>query len=411
MQVCVDAPGLVALTPVGTLFNRRSRANSALSFTYSKEWLIRRDAFELDPRLNLYSGEQFAGGESRHFGVFLDSAPDRWGRLLLDRREALLARTEKRHARSLTEWDYLLGVQDETRIGALRFRRDERSAFLDDRTPSIPPVTTLPELEAISSALEKEGAEEMPAYSQWLATLIAPGTSLGGSRPKASFSEKDGSLWIAKFPSNEDRRDIGAWEKLVHDLAARCHIVVPGYGLKQFRSRYHTFCSKRFDRTPSGRRFFVSAMTLLERRDGEGGSYLELAEFISTHGAKGAIDADLEQLFRRVLFNVLVGNTDDHLRNHGFIRETHGWRLAPAYDLNPNPARRVHALRLDETSDSPDLDAVLSTAALYRLSASAARKHLDQLRTVTRQWKALAKAARLPSSEVSGVEGAFELSA
>jgi serine/threonine-protein kinase HipA len=175
MQVCVDTPELVALTPVGTLFNRRSRANSALSFTYSKEWLIRRAAFELDPRLNLYSGEQFAGGESGHFGVFLDSAPDRWGRLLLDRREALLARTEKRHARSLTEWDYLLGVQDETRIGALRFRRDERSAFLDDRTPSIPPVTTLPELEAISSALEKEGAEEMPAYSQWLATLIAPG--------------------------------------------------------------------------------------------------------------------------------------------------------------------------------------------------------------------------------------------
>jgi len=321
----------------------------------------------------------------------------------------MLARAEKRAARSLSEWDYLLGVHDETRMGALRFRRDAAAPFLDDSTPSVPAVTTLPELEAISLALEKEGAEELPTYMQWLATLIAPGTSLGGSRPKANFRETDASLWIAKFPSHEDRRDIGAWEKLLHELAGQCGIVVPQYALKQFNSSHHTFCSRRFDRTDSGRRFFVSAMTLLERRDGEGGSYLELADFIETQGAKGVVQSDLHQLFRRVLFNVLVGNTDDHLRNHGFIREPSGWRLAPAYDLNPNPARRVHALKLDDASDVPDVETVLSTAELYRLTQKTARRVLDEVYAVTREWRKRAKTGRIAPVEIAAVEAAFSL--
>jgi serine/threonine-protein kinase HipA len=412
VEVCLDAEALGPLAEVGYLLHRRVRANSTLSFTYTREWLANKQAFALDPRLNLYAGEQFAAGETISFGIFLDSAPDRWGRLLLDRREALLARTEKRSTRALSEWDYLLGVHDETRMGALRFRRDAGSPFLDDAILAVPPVTSLPALEAISLAFEREDAENLPAYRQWLATLIAPGTSLGGSRPKANFRETGGSLWIAKFPSHEDRRDVGAWEKLLHDLATDCRITVPGYAVKRFNSRHHSFCSKRFDRTTSGgRRFFVSAMTLLERRDGDGGSYLELAEFIEHHGAQGAIEADLEQLFRRVLFNVLVGNTDDHLRNHGFIRELSGWRLAPAYDLNPNPARHMHALRLDETSEAPDLDAVLRTADFYRLTAESARGILDELRTVTREWKKRAKALKLSATEIAAVEEAFALSA
>jgi serine/threonine-protein kinase HipA len=274
----------------------------------------------------------------------------------------------------------------------------------------VPTVTTLPELEAISLALEKEGAEELPTYQRWLATLIAPGTSLGGSRPKANYRGTDSSIWIAKFPSNADRRDIGAWEKVLHDLAAQCGIVVPEHALKRFNSSYHTFCSRRFDRNSEGRRFFVSAMTLLERGDGEGGSYLELADFIERHGAKGAVQSDLQQLFRRVLFNVLVGNTDDHLRNHGFIRERSGWRLAPAYDLNPNPARRTHALRLDDASDVPDVETVLSTAELYRLTRKAARRVLDDIHAVTREWKKRAKAARITAAETAAVEEAFALS-
>lgn len=409
VDVYLSAPELGPLRKVGRLFHRRSRSQSTFSFAYSPEWLASRDAFALDPRLELYGGEQFAVEGAPTFGVFLDSAPDRWGRVLLDRREALAARDERRAVRALTDWDYLLGVHDECRLGALRFRRDDGSPFLDHQALAAPPITSLPELEAVSLALQREGAEELPAYRQWIATLLAPGTSLGGSRPKANFRDPDGSLWIAKFPSADDRLDVGAWEYLLHEFAAAGRIEVPAYRLVQFNHRYRTFCSKRFDRTLQGRRLFVSAMTLLERRDGESGSYLEIADFIQNHGARGAVEADLEQLLRRVLFNVLVGNTDDHLRNHGFIRETTGWRLAPAFDLNPNPSKRQHALRFDEASDEPDIDAVLSTAELYRVHARTAQRILDELLAVTRSWRKRARAARLPANEIAKMEPAFTL--
>jgi len=409
VDVYLDALELGPLRKVGRLFHRRSRSQSALSFAYSPEWLASRDAFLLDPRLELYAGEQYASEGAPTFGIFLDSAPDRWGRVLLDRREALAARDERHAARVLTDWDYLLGVHDECRLGALRFRRDDTSPFLDHQALAAPPITSLPELEAVSLALQKEGAEELPAYRQWIATLLAPGTSLGGSRPKANFRDRDDSLWIAKFPSADDRHDVGAWEYLLHELAVAGRIEVPAYRLAHFGHRYRTFCSKRFDRPPRGRRFFVSAMTLLERRDGEGASYLEIADFIQNHGARGVVEADLEQLLRRVLFNALVGNTDDHLRNHGFLRETTGWRLAPAFDLNPNPSERHHALRLNEASDEPDIDAVLSTAEFYRLSARDAQRILVELLTVTRSWRKRARAARLPASEIARIEPAFAL--
>jgi len=396
---------------VGKLAHRHARGHTTLSFSYTSEWLNSRRSFMLDPRLELYAGEQYAAGAQGNFGIFLDSAPDRWGRMLLDRREAEAARSEHRAARALTEWDYLLGVQDECRMGALRFRHDAASPFLDNQPLPVPPVTSLPELESISLALEQDHAEDLPNYRQWLLTLIAPGTSLGGSRPKANFLEKDGSLWIAKFPSREDRRDIGAWEKLLLDLAASCGIVVSEHSRHRFHGKHHTFCTKRFDRHGPGRSFFVSAMTLLERRDGDGGSYLDLAEFIQTHGVRGHIEADLEQLFRRVIFNVLVGNTDDHLRNHGFIHENEGWRLAPAYDLNPNPAKRAHALRIDESTTAPDIDVVMATASLYRLPTPKAAKLLEAVRSKTRKWKELARNAQLSSTEIASSEAAFALSA
>lgn len=409
VDVYLDALELGPLRKTGRLFHRRSRSQGALSFAYSPEWLASRDAFLLDPRLELYAGEQYAAEGAPTFGIFLDSAPDRWGRLLLDRREALTARDERRTARVLTDWDYLLGVHDECRLGALRFRRDDASPFLDHRALAAPPTTSLPELEAVSLALQEDGAEELPAYRQWIATLLAPGTSLGGSRPKANFRDRDDSLWIAKFPSADDRHDVGAWEYLLHELAVAARIEVPACRLAQFGSRYRTFCSRRFDRAPRGRRFFVSAMTLLERRDGEEASYLEIAEFIQNHGARGAVEADLEQLLRRALFNVLVGNTDDHLRNHGFLREKTGWRLAPAFDLNPNPSKRHHALRLDEVSDEPDIDTVMSTAGFYRLGAGDARRILEEMLAVTRSWKRRAQAARIPASEIARMEPAFVL--
>lgn len=409
VDVYLDAPELDSMAKVGRLNHRSAHGNSVFSFAYAKEWLSSRRPFMLDPRLELFGGDQYPPGESKIFGIFLDSAPDRWGRVLLNRREALTAKDQGRKAQSLRDWDYLLGVQDECRMGALRFRENDKAPFLDHQQLAAPPVTSLPELEAISLALEQDGADELPSYRKWLASLIAPGTSLGGARPKANFREKDGSLWIAKFPSREDKRDVGRWEQLLYSMAADCGINVSPARAKQFKGKYHTFCVQRFDRTSAGRRFFVSAMTLLERNDGEGGSYLELAEFVTQHGTQGAIKDDLEQLFRRVVFNVAVGNTDDHLRNHGFIRETTGWRIAPAYDLNPNPAKRTHALRLDDATDVPDLDIVLGTAELYGLNAKRANAIVGKIHSVTSQWKARSKGAKLPAAEIAVVEEAFSL--
>ncbi len=411
VEVHLHAPETGPEALAGALHHRRTRGGGTLSFAYDADWLRGPSAFALEPRLALYAGEQFPAAEQQSFGIFLDSAPDRWGRLLLDRREALRAREERRQARALTDWDYLLGVQDEGRMGALRFRRDAQGAFLAGDGLPVPPVASLAELEAVSLALEQDHAEELPGYRQWLSILVAPGTSLGGARPKANYRESSGALWIAKFPSREDRRDIGAWEHLLYSLAADCGIVVAPCRRRRFNSRHHSFCVQRFDRDAQRRRFFVSALTLLERRDGEGGNYLEIAEFIQTQGAREAIADDLEQLFRRVLFNVLTGNTDDHLRNHGFIRARTGWRLAPAYDLNPNPVRRSHALRLDEVTDQPDLDAVLATAEHYRLRPARARALLSRLRDVTRAWRQRARQARLPATEIAAVDVAFELSA
>lgn len=408
VRVELHAPELAEPTVVGSLHHRRGRGQSTLSFAYDEAWLHSRHAFMLDPRLALYGGEQFPAAGHDAFGIFLDSAPDRWGRVLMDRREALLAQEERRKPRALTDWDYLLGVQDECRMGALRFRSSTDGPWLAHGALPAPPLADLPELEAVSLALEQEHAEELPAYRQWLSLLIAPGTSLGGARPKANYRETDGSLWIAKFPSREDRRDMGAWEHLLYAMAAACGIETSVSTLRRFGARHHTFCVRRFDRRGADRRCFVSAMTLLERRDGEGGSYLEIAEFIQTQGARDAIAQDLEQLFRRVLFNVLCGNTDDHLRNHGFLRVPSGWRLAPAYDLNPNPVRRHHALHLDESSDLPSVETVLATASQYRLKPATANRALKELRAVVESWRQRAKEQGIAGTEVAAVAEAFE---
>jgi len=306
----------------------------------------------LDPRLELWTGEQYPRAHSSAFGVFMDSAPDRWGRVLMERREALASRTEGRAMRALHELDFLLGVHDLTRTGALRFRAASGGPYLDNSPNAAPPITTLPELAVIVRRIEEPGVDRLPEYQQWLAMLLAPGTSLGGARPKASFTD-GGALWIAKFPAREDRHDVGAWEFVVHQLAARAGIDVPASRIARIGNDHATFCVARFDRTTNSRRMFVSATTLLDRSDSTGSSYLDLAQLIADHGAASTIDADLAQLFRRAVFNVLVGNRDDHLRNHGFIRVPSGWRLAPAYDMNPNPFRADHVLTLDGTTRPP----------------------------------------------------------
>lgn len=408
VEVYLEAAELCPPRRVGVLARQQVRGHAALSFEYDATWLKDGLAFTLDPSLALYSGEQYAAHDAQQFGIFLDSAPDRWGRLLMERREAHLAGRERRPVRVLTDWDFLLGVHDHARFGALRFRRGPEQAFLDDSALSAPPVARLRELEHSARDLSAPGSEQRPEYAQWLALLMAPGSSLGGARPKASFTDEDGSLWIAKFPSREDRRDVGGWEYLVHGLAREAGIEVPESRLLRLSGAQRTFCVRRFDRLPGSRRMVASAMTLLKRRDGEAGaSYLDLALLIQDHGAPGAIEADLEQLFRRVVFNVMVGNRDDHLRNHACLRTRGGWRLAPAYDMNPNVEKAEHSLALDARQTYPDLARVAATAPFYRMESRQAERIVQEVREVVSEWRRRARAIELPAPEIALLAPAF----
>ena len=406
-EVLLDASELGELQKVGTLYRSSSRADVPASFEYTSEWRESNKAFMLDPRLELWQGEQYPPAPVTAFGVFMDSAPDRWGRVLMERREAAMARHEGRNVRNLQELDFLLGVHDLTRMGALRLRRPG-GPFLDDSTNAAPPVTSLRELADISQRIEESGVARLPEYEAWLAALIAPGSSLGGTRPKACFTESDGRIWIAKFPARDDRYDVGGWEYLVHQLARSANIWVPESRKVSLTPPYRAFCVERFDRQGKSRRMYASAMTMLGHEDGAtNASYLNIAEFISNYGAQGHIDGDLEQLFRRVVFNVLIGNRDDHLRNHGFIREPSGWRLSPAFDMNPSPSKIEHALTLDGSSAEANIELVLSTLEFYRLDTPKAVRIVDQTTQVVATWRTRAAQLKLPREEIERMENAF----
>lgn len=401
--VWLDAPELEPMALVGRLFQNLARTSAPASFAYDAAWLQSASKFALDPRLELYAGEQQPLVDFPAFGVFMDSAPDRWGRVLMERRELMAAEKERRDARALQETDFLLGVSDEARMGALRFREGPGEPFVAWDGLAAPPVTSLGELAHIARHIEEPGSEKLPEYEKWLAMLIAPGTSLGGARPKANFRETDGTLWIAKFPAKDDRHDVGAWEMVTRELAHRCGIRVPEARMLALGSNDHTYCSRRFDRMASGqgRRMYCSAMTLLERRDGvRYGSYLDLVQAIEDFGPLGRVSADLEQLFRRAVFNVLMGNRDDHLRNHGFLREPTGWRLSEAFDVNPNLSKSEHALTLDGKSAEPDVLRVVATAEHYRLTPADAHRILADIRKELSSWKDMAQAHGLPGAEI-----------
>nr|WKF60646.1 hypothetical protein HUO10_005167 [Paraburkholderia busanensis] len=408
-KVFLDDTVSGGMQQVGTLYRQTTRTDLPASFAYEPAWLESGNAFMLDPRLELWTDEQYPPARAAAFGIFMDSAPDRWGRVLMERREAAAADRENRPMRQLQEIDFLLGVHDQTRVGALRFQ-NAAGEFLDNSPNAAPPVTDLATLAYVSLRIEEDNVESLPEYAQWLAMLIAPGTSLGGARPKANFTSLGNELWIAKFPAKDDRYDIGAWEYVVHRLAAKAGIWVPASELKYVGTRYGTFCVERFDRGDNRRRMYASAMTLLERQDGDpDASYLDIAEYLASNGAQGHIDSDLAQLFKRVVFNVVVGNRDDHLRNHGFIHEASGWRLSPAFDMNPNPARREHALTFDGASALPDLDAVVETADFYRLDAKETQRIVDEVRDSVTTWRDEAAALNLSRPEIQRMENVFQV--
>jgi serine/threonine-protein kinase HipA len=276
-----------------------------------------------------------------------------------------------------------------------------------------PPFVQLRELEAAVAALERDQDNTAPAGSDWLRMLIAPGGSLGGARPKASVIDPDGRLWIAKFPSLRDESNVGAWELVVQTLARQCGLNVPASLARQFASSSHTFLVRRFDRTAQGRRLhFASAMTLTGHSDGDdadsGVSYLELARVLIDHGAQ--TNVDLQELWTRILFNILVSNTDDHLRNHGFILEPgQGWRLSAAYDMNPVPGASGLKLNISESDNALDIDLVLSVAHYFRVSDDDAFAIMKHCVNVVRQWRKVATALRLSEREQNFMASAFLL--
>lgn len=392
--VWLDDPAFGPLQHIGIL-SRGDRGS--VRFAYEPIWLKHAHAFPLDPELDLTSGEFFPGNSN--FGAFMDSCPDRWGQILMKRREAVEAREERRTPRTLGPWEYLLGVQDCTRMGALRFSRPDEQTFLADEARSAPPVTRIAELQAVAFELTRKKQDDLDKIKEWLKVLVAPGSSLGGARPKANLVDGDGSLWIAKFPSADDDYDVALWEMLLQDLARQCGITVPESRLMQIGSGYHTFLVKRFDRIGDNRRFFASAMTMLGHVDTDDASYLELAEFIATYGEAELITRDLNELFTRVVFNVTTANRDDHLRNHGFMRSPAGWTLAPAFDMNPSFKKEEHALSLDPYNRQPDLEIVLSTAEYYRLDTGHAKKIITDVCKVVGDWKKHARKLGLTAQE------------
>lgn len=402
LEVWLDCD-LGPATRVGTLAHDRGQVR----FRYEHSWLEDPRAFALDPGLSLDAQPFFPKPESGNFGIFLDSSPDRWGQTLMRRREALQAKQTRRVAKTLYAWDFLIGVQDMTRQGALRFRFQGEDTFLAADGLAAPPVTTLRELEAVAYELSNRRIDDLDALRRWLAVLVAPGASLGGARPKANFSETDGTLWIGKFPARDDDRDIGAWEHVAHTLAVKAGVVVPRARLLQLNNEFHTFCVQRFDRVDGRRRFYASAMTLLGKEESEGCSYLELAQFIRRAGSGEHAAGDLEQLFRRVAFNVAIGNRDDHLRNHGFLLDKTGWRLAPAFDVNPNIDKAEHVLNIDDVDNRPSLDTVRGTAMFYGLDAGQGEAVIEEVLTAVDGWRALARRQRISAGDVEATSVAF----
>lgn len=397
-----DAPALI-----GRLYVDEIKGREHYSFAYDETWLAAFDNYTLilDPDLALYSGRQHAPINKKMFGIFADSCPDRWGRLLMKRREAITAHKEARKPKALTESDFLLGVYDGARMGALRFAAEENGPFLSDDTAlATPPWVTLRNLEAASLAFEND---ENTLEEKWLNQLLAPGSSLGGARPKATVTAPDGSLWIAKFPSRHDEFNSGAWEKVIHDLARLCGLNVPESKLETFSKTGSTFLVKRFDRNAEQRIHFSSAMTLLGRTDGEdGGSYLELASFIKAYGAQP--NKDLHELWKRIIFSMAVSNTDDHLRNHGFILTKAGWRLSPLYDVNPNIYGNHLSLNVDRDDSTISFDLALSTAKLYGLTEEDADSIINEMcKIIKTNWESLAEKYNLSRGARQYMQPAF----
>lgn len=392
---------------IGTIYVSQTRGKEFYSFEYEQSW-IEKGYIILDPDLQLYKGRQYINDDKNIFGVFADSCPDRWGRRLMKRREELRAKKAEEKPRKLLESDYLLGVYDEARMGGLRFKEDLDGEFLsNDKDYATPPWTSLRKLEQASFAFESDDAG---VDEKWLKQLLAPGSSLGGARPKASVMAPDGSLWIAKFPSKYDDFNSGAWEMVTHDLAVMCGLNVPEAKAEKFSKLGTTFLVKRFDRVGEQRIHFSSAMTMLGKKDGanatDGSSYLEIVSFLKANGAKP--QRDLKELWKRIVFSMAVSNTDDHFRNHGFVLSDAGWELSPLYDVNPDIYGEYLSLNVDADNSSIDFELAIESASYYGIEEKQAVEEVGRVRAIVRNnWQSLAEKYGISRGEIERMNPAF----
>ena len=391
---------------MGYLYSDIIRGTEHHSFEFCNSWLKEhRFNFMIDPDLSYIPGRQYPVSKTT-FGIFSDSSPDRWGRVLMERRERIVADKEFRKPNKLYAKDYLLGVYDESRMGAVRFKLNESGDFLSsDSETTIPPWTTIRTLEEAAWNFEDE---KTTLQEKWLNQLMKPGSSLGGARPKATVSDPDGNLWIAKFPSRKDEYNVGAWEKTAHDLAKLCGLQSPETRLESFSEYGSTFLIKRFDRNSDRRIHFASAMTLLGKSDGQSEecSYLDIVSFMKSNG--GSPKEDLKELWKRMLFNMLITNSDDHLRNHGFLLTEKGWVLSPLYDINPVPYGNCLSLSIDGISNEISIENAIATAKYYGISVKEAEETANgMIHKIQGNWVKLAEKNRLTRAAIEYMRPAF----
>lgn len=392
---------------IGMLSAHFGKGRKSFSFEYDKDWISSQEQLLLDPDLGWYSGQQFPNNKD-NFGIFLDSMPDSWGKTLMQRREPQRAKEEGREPKILHDIDYLLGVFDESRMGALRFKLDPAGPFLDVASAkTAPPWTSLGELQNAVNVIESDDDDEN--IRDWILMLIAPGTSLGGARPKANFTDRSNDFWIAKFPSRNDTIDKAAWEFLAYRMAIRAGISMTSSGISKITGKHNTFLTQRFDRNKKERIHFASAMTMTGNseeniRDNKA-SYLEIAEFIKFSGASN--EEDLYQLWKRIVFNISISNTDDHLRNHGFLLSDKGWRLSPAFDVNPSVDKHGLALNIDSDNNALDFDLARSVGEFFMLDRAAMDKIHNEVRFVVSDWKKYANSIGISKTEQDRMAPAF----
>lgn len=403
----LDKPELV-----GELCYEKLRGSESYAFRFDDNWLKFHAGIKLSEDINNYPGLQYTQPGNDIFGCFSDALPDRWGRTLLKRREQIQASEEKRAVRNLSSFDYLMGIDDFSRMGGFRLKRELDGDFINV-SPSlkIPPLTELRQLVLASQEVEKSEENDVLPEKKWIAQLIQPGTSLGGARPKAGVLDDSGNLCIAKFPSRKDDYDTGLWEHFSHLLARKAGIYAAQTKVLGGLGKYHTLLSKRFDRTDEGKRIhFASSMSLIGLRDGDnaqgGYGYLNIVDFILQSCCD--VEKNLQELYRRVAFNICIGNSDDHFRNHGFLLTPRGWTLSPAYDMNPT-LNEYQSLLINESSNKADIRTLLESCESYMIKKEVAENIILQVQAAVAGWENLAVLLQIPAREVTMFKDRFKL--